>query len=177
LFGLTKNQRFYPVFDLKWAPSFKNSKSSAFSKPYFELLRILGKKSNKLTIATDYDLEGEVIGLNITRELLGRKDANRMKFSTLTADELNTAYNSKSKTLNWGQANAGIVRHTLDWYYGINLSQIIALSVSKALNRYQPMSIGRVQGPILSILAERELEIRKFKPEPFWQVFANLWLN
>ena len=177
LFGLTKNQRFYPVFDLKWAPSFKNSKSSAFSKPYFELLRILGKKSNKLTIATDYDLEGEVIGLNITRELLGRKDANRMKFSTLTADELNTAYNSKSKTLNWGQANAGIVRHTLDWYYGINLSQIIASSVSKALNRYQPMSIGRVQGPTLSILAERELEIEKFKPEPFWQVFANLWLN
>ena len=108
---------------------------------------------------------------------MGKKDANRMKFSTLTKDELNSAYNSKSNTLNWGQANAGIVRHTLDWYYGINLSQIIASSVSKALNRYQPMSIGRVQGPILAILVEKELLIKKFKSEPFWQIFANLWLN
>jgi len=177
LFGLTKNERFYPVFDLKWSPSFENSKSSAFSKPYFELIRSLGKKAKSVTVATDYDLEGEVIGLNIVRELLNRKDANRMKFSTLTSDELNNSYSTKSKTLNWGQANAGIVRHTLDWYYGINLSQIIASSVSKALNRYQPMSIGRVQGPTLSILAERELQIKKFKPEPFWQIFANLWLN
>ena len=137
----------------------------------------MGKKAKSVTVATDYDLEGEVIGLNIVRELLKRKDANRMKFSTLTSDELNKSYSTKSKTLNWGQANAGIVRHTLDWYYGINLSQIIASSVSKALNRYQPMSIGRVQGPTLAILTERELEIKKFKPDPYWQIFANLWLN
>ena len=177
LFGLTKNERFYPVFDLKWAPSFENSRSSAFSKPYFDLIKSLGKKAKTVTVATDYDLEGEVIGLNIIRELLKLKDANRMKFSTLTSDELNESYSSKSKTLNWGQANAGIVRHTLDWYYGINLSQIISSSVSKALNRYQPMSIGRVQGPTLAILAERELKIKKFKPDPFWQIFAKLWLN
>jgi len=177
LFGLTKNERFYPVFDVKWAPSFENSKTSAFSKPYFELLKSLSKKAKIVTVATDYDLEGEVIGLNIVRELLKRNDANRMKFSTLTSDELNKAYSNKSKTLNWSQANAGIVRHTLDWYYGINLSQIISSSVSKALNRYQPMSIGRVQGPTLAILAERELEIKKFKPIPFWQIFAKLWLN
>ena len=119
-------------------------------------------------VATDYDIEGEVIGLNVVRELLGLKDANRMKFSTLTVGELQEAYKNKTKTLNWGQANAGVVRHTLDWYYGINLCQIIYKSLSAVLNRYQPLSIGRVQGPSLAILAERELEIKKFKPKFGW---------
>jgi len=32
------------------------------------------------------------------------------------------------------------------------------------------MSIGRVQGPALRIVVDREREIRAFKPEPFWQV-------
>jgi DNA topoisomerase-1 len=176
LFGLKKTERFYPVFNLEWQPSYEN-RGGAFQKPYFKTLKSLGKKVDVVTVATDYDIEGEVIGLNIVRELLGLKDANRMKFSTLTVSELQEAYKNKKNTLNWGQANAGIVRHTLDWYYGINLSQIISSSLSKALNRYQPLSIGRVQGPSLAILAERELEIKKFKPDPYWQIIANLWLN
>ncbi len=176
LFGLKKTERFYPVFNLEWQPSY-SSRGGAFQKPYFQTLKSLGKKADAVTVATDYDIEGEVIGLNVVRELLGLKDANRMKFSTLTVEELREAYKNKTKTLDWGQANAGVVRHTLDWYYGINLSQIISKSLSAVLNRYQPLSIGRVQGPALAILAERELEIKKFKPEPFWQIFANLWLN
>ena len=176
LFGLKKTERFYPVFNLEWQPSYEG-RGSSFQKPYFKTLKSLGKKADVVTVATDYDIEGEVIGLNVVRELLGLKDANRMKFSTLTVTELQTAYKNKANTLNWGQAKAGVVRHTLDWYYGINLSQIISSSLSKALNRYQPLSIGRVQGPSLAILAERELEIKKFKPDPYWQIIANLWLN
>jgi len=176
LFGLKKTERFYPVFNLEWQPSY-SGRGASFQRPYFQTLKSLGKKADIVTVATDYDIEGEVIGLNIVRELLGFKDANRMKFSTLTVSELQDAYKNKANTLNWGQANAGVVRHTLDWYYGINLSQIISSSLSKALNRYQPLSIGRVQGPSLAILAERELEIKKFKPDPYWQIIANLWLN
>tara|TARA_Y100000034_G_C6904101_1_gene419030 strand:+ start:1158 stop:3173 length:2016 start_codon:yes stop_codon:yes gene_type:complete len=176
LFGLKKTERFYPVFNLEWKPSYEH-RGSSFQKPYFQTLKSLGKKASIFTVATDYDIEGEVIGLNIIRELFKLKDANRMKFSTLTKSELRKAYTNKSKHLNWGQASAGVVRHNLDWYYGINLSQILSSSISKTLNRYQPMSIGRVQGPTLAILAEREIEIQKFKPVPFWQIFANLWLN
>ena len=124
LFGLKKTERFYPVFNLEWQPSY-SGRGASFQRPYFQTLKSLGKKADTVTVATDYDIEGEVIGLNIVRELLGFKDANRMKFSTLTVAELQDAYKNKAKTLNWGQANAGVVRHTLDWYYGINLSQII----------------------------------------------------
>lgn len=177
LFGLKKVERLYPTFNLEWKPTYETSKSSAFTKKYFMTLKSLGKRAKEYTIATDYDIEGEVIGLNIIRELFKKKDASRMKFSTLMPAELQRAYKEKSKSINWPQARAGIVRHNIDWFYGINLSYIVGSAVSKALNRYQPISIGRVQGPTLAILAERELEIQKFKPENFWQIFANLWLN
>lgn len=177
LFGLKKVERFYPTFKLKWLPTYEISKSSAFSRKYFNALKSIGRRAKEFTVATDYDVEGEVIGLNVIREMFKKKDANRMKFSTLTGPELQNAYKSKGKTLNWPQAEAGVVRHNMDWFYGINLSYAISSAVSKHLNRYQPLSIGRVQGPSLAILAERELEIKAFKPEPFWQIFANLWLN
>ena len=32
------------------------------------------------------------------------------------------------------------------------------------------MSTGRVQGPALKIIVDREKEIKKFKPVPFWQI-------
>ncbi|MEK6940810.1 MAG: DNA topoisomerase I [Nanoarchaeota archaeon] len=121
---------------------------------------------------TDYDLEGEVIGLNVIRFACKKNDADRMKFSTLTKDELIDAYENRQKHLDWQQAEAGETRHILDWFYGMNLSRALSLSI-KAAGSFKIMSSGRVQGPTLNILAERENEIKIFKPEPFWQIELN----
>ena len=59
----------------------------------------LAKGAGSITVATDYDIEGEVIGLNIVRFIAGQPDAERMKFSTLTDKELNVAYESKTRVL------------------------------------------------------------------------------
>lgn len=77
-----------PVFDLYWVPNYLVRKND-FTKKYYDNLLSLAKNAESITIATDYDVEGEVIGLNIVRYLCGQKDANRMKFSTLTTAELN----------------------------------------------------------------------------------------
>ena len=95
-----------------------------------------------------------------------------MKFSTLTKSDLVEAYDKKRKHLDWGQAHAGETRHFLDWYYGINLSRALTISV-KAAGSFKVMSAGRVQGPALKLLVDREREIRKFKPEPFWEIPLN----
>ena len=71
----------------------------------------------------------------------------------------------------WGQAYAGETRHILDWLYGINLSRAL-MSAIKTSGNFKILSIGRVQGPTLKIIVDREHEIANFKPEPFWQVFA-----
>ncbi|MBW3016927.1 DNA topoisomerase I, partial [Candidatus Woesearchaeota archaeon] len=172
LYGLAeKNKKgwTYPVFDIGWKPTSELTKSAAFTKKYLQTIKKLVKDANSFTVATDYDVEGEVIGLNVVRFACKKKDANRMKFSTLTKSELVESYETKVKHLNWGQANAGETRHMLDWYWGINLSRALTLAIKKARGGgFRLMSIGRVQGPALKLFVDREKEISAFTPEPFW---------
>ena len=172
LYGLAETKKAgwsYPVFDIMWEPAYKHVKNLQYIKEYIDTITELSKKAKEFTIACDYDVEGEVIGLNIVRYACGKKDANRMKFSTLTKDELVEAYENKSKTLDWPQAEAGETRHFLDWYNGINYSRALSAAI-KTAGAFKIMSTGRVQGPALKIIVDREREIAKFKPVPYWQV-------
>jgi len=159
----------YPVFDIDWAASSEVNKNSTFTKKYLSELKKLAKNANEFTIATDYDVEGEVIGLNIIRYACKQKDANRMKFSTTTKADLQEAYKNKKKTLDWGQAFAGETRHKLDWFYGINISRALTQAISEQ-GRYKVMSTGRVQGPSLKILTDKEKSIQEFKSVPYWEL-------
>jgi DNA topoisomerase-1 len=159
----------FPVFDIQWHPSFETKKTAAFSKKYLLTIKKLSKDAKEFTVATDYDIEGEVIGLNVVKYACDQKDAARMKFSTLTKPDLVEAYENKSKTLDWGQANAGEARHYLDWYNGINFSRALT-SAYKTTGGFKILSIGRVQGPALKIIVDKEREIKSFKSVPFWQI-------
>jgi len=178
LFTLAQKEKSwkYPIFDLEWKPTYETEKA-AFAKPYLENIKKLAKQAEEFVVATDYDIEGEVIGLNIIRFLCNQQDAKRMKFSTLTAGDLKDAYESLSPTLDWGQAEAGETRHWLDWWWGVNLSKAATDALFLQTHRYQTLSIGRVQGPSLAILAKRELEIQQFKSVPFWQISILLNLD
>jgi len=170
LLTLTTKEKKWPVFDIKWEAEFKRNK---WAKKYYQILKKLAKNASEVIIATDYDIEGEVIGWNIIRFIAKKKDAKRMKFSTLTKTELEESFENPEPTINWGQAIAGETRHFLDWMYGINLSRAL-MSAIKSAGRFKIMSIGRIQGPALRLIVEKEREIQKFKPEPFWQVFIKL---
>ena len=174
LFTLTevKKGSGFPVFDIKWVPNYFVKKND-FTKKYYDTLISLAKNAGSITVATDYDVEGEVIGMNVVRFICGQKDANRMKFSTLTSKELNDAYDSKSGNINWGQAIAGETRHYLDWFYGINLSRAL-MSAIKETGRFKIMSIGRVQGPALNLIVQKERKIQEFKSQKYWQVFITI---
>ena len=166
----------YPSFDIKWDLSANVNKASDFTKKYANVIKKLAKDANEFTVATDYDIEGEVIGYNVIRFLCKQKDANRMKFSALTKQDLVKAYESKSNTLNWPQANAGVTRHELDWFYGINLSRALSTAIKKA-GRFKILTSGRVQGPALKILCDKERSINKFNPEPYWELHLDGIIN
>ncbi|USN44329.1 MAG: topoisomerase DNA-binding C4 zinc finger domain-containing protein [Candidatus Woesearchaeota archaeon] len=163
----------YPVFDTEWKPTYKTQKAASYTKDYIKLLEELGKDADEVTIASDFDVEGEVIGLNVMRFALGRKDANRMKFSTLTKGDLIKAYDNKQNHIEWGQAKAGETRHTLDWYYGINLSRAFTESIRKGTRQFKVLSTGRVQAPALHFLAERERAIEAFVPEDYTELYLH----
>ena len=172
LYGLDEKEKKgwrFPVFDIEWKPAADISKKSGFSKKYLNVIKKLAKEADEFTVATDYDQEGSVIGKNIITLACKKKDANRMKFSTLTKEDLIEAYENKSKHLDWPQATAGETRHYLDFYNGINYSRALTSSI-KAAGSFKLMSTGRVQGPALKIIVDREKEIKAFKPVPFWQI-------
>lgn len=162
--------RGYPVFNIKWVPAYKVNKEAAYTKPYILTIEELAKNADEFISACDFDLEGSLIAYNVIRYACNSNTGKRMKFSALTKKDLITAY-EKMEDLDHMNAYAGESRHILDWYYGINLSRALMQSIRKN-GIYKVMSIGRVQGPALAILAKRELKIKNFKPTPYWDLWA-----
>ncbi len=160
----------YPIFDIEWKSSYKISRESAFTKKYLDALKKIGKDANEFYNGCDVDIEGELIFKNILTYLFDKRDAKRMYFSTLTKKELLKAYENASQHIDFKLAEAGNTRHYLDHYYGINLSRALTLSIKNSTGMHKILSSGRVQGPALKILADREREIKAFKPIQFWQL-------
>ena len=67
LYGLAQKEgkKGFPVFDIEWKPSYEISKGSKFTGKYLQTIKKLSKEADEFTVACDYDIEGEVIGLNV----------------------------------------------------------------------------------------------------------------
>jgi len=162
----------YPVYNVEWAPSSEVEKGSDYTKKYVDAIKKLAPGADEYICACDYDVEGSLIGYNALRFACGTDVGSRMKFSALTPDDLETAYLERGK-LDVENALAGEARHILDWYYGINLSRALMASIRSAGASYkQTMSIGRVQGPALAILARKEKEISAFASKPYFELWC-----
>ena len=174
LYSIQQNQARgpFPNYDISWQPA-SQKKTSSFTKKYLLNLKKLAKRASSFIVATDFDTEGEVIGWNVIRFICEKDDAKRMKFSSLTKDVLEESFNNLLPTLSWPSAYAGETRHFIDWYYGINLSRGLMKALSST-GQFRILSIGRVQGPALKIIAEREKEINNFTSSPYWQIFLQI---
>jgi DNA topoisomerase-1 len=105
------------------------------------------------------------------------ENAKRMKYSTLTKEELQESYAHLLPHLDFALVEAGLTRHEVDWLYGINLSRAMMKAAYAVNNRYTTLSIGRIQGPTLKFLAEREKEINNFVPTPYWSLKCTVKIN
>ena len=163
----------YPVFDTEWMPIYKKSKAGKYTKGYCDLLKKLGKEATEFVVASDFDIEGEVIGYNVLKQIFKVENGSRMKFSSLTKDSILKAFENRAKTIEIGQKEAGLTRHNLDWFYGINLSRAFTQAIKVGANRFKVMSTGRVQAPTLHFLCNKEKEISKFIPETYYEIYLN----
>ncbi|MGC8537533.1 MAG: DNA topoisomerase I [Candidatus Micrarchaeia archaeon] len=168
----------YPVLDVEWAPTYQVNKASDYTKKYLDTIMEIAPRCNSFVNACDFDVEGSVIGTNIinyiNKKAIDDGRALRMKFSTTTTADLLKSYAALQK-IDINNFKAGEARHMLDWLWGINLSRALTASIyGKRIGRGNSLSIGRVQGPTLSILAKREYEIINFVKKPFWRVTATV---
>ncbi len=162
----------YPVFDVEWYPSDLVNEDSANSARRISAIRKLAEGADRFVNACDFDVEGETIGFNVLRyACAGREDeALRAKFSTLTREDLVEAFKDAKPLAGQGLARAGRARHLIDFIWGVNLSRIMSQSALNLGHRYRTVSIGRVQGPTLNFLVDREREICEFVPIPYWKM-------
>ena len=158
----------YPVFNVEWRPTY-TEKGNAWAKKYFDSMAELANGADSYISACDYDIEGSVIAYNILRFICKAKDGRRMKFSTLTTPDLINAYDKLTKHLDHNMIEAGLTRHFVDWYFGVNLSRALTLSLEH-VGGYWTLSTGRVPGPTLELMVKREQEIEDFKPVPYWEI-------
>ncbi len=169
----------YPVFDVEWFPYNLVNKKADYAGKRIESIRRLGVNAKKFVNACDYDIEGETIGYNLLHYACDGKEttALRAKFSTLTKEDLLDAFKSAKMPPSNSLAVAGRTRHVIDFMWGVNLTRALSESVMSARNVYKTISIGRVQGPALSYVVEREAGIRGFVPRPFWVVSGTFGLD
>ncbi len=150
--------------DLVYAPQVKTVRV----KSILNMIKDLAAKADEIIIATDYDREGELIGMETVREAGADMDiVRRAKFSALTKGEVENAFKNLAdpdKKL----ADAAEARQIIDLAWGAVLTRLISLSSGQVGKNF--MSVGRVQSPTLKLLVDRHEEIESFVPKPYWEI-------
>ena len=166
----------YPVFDTHWVPRYLAERGARQIRNWLETISKLAKGADTFIDACDYDIEGSIIGYCILKYACGNKEdiSKRMKYSTLTEEELRKSYSELLPHLDFALIEAGLTRHEVDWLYGVNVSRALTIAARKCSSQYATLSTGRVQGPTLKFLEAREKGIRCFVPNPYWIVRARI---
>lgn len=128
-----------------------------------------------LIVATDFDREGELIGVEVV-DLLKEYNKNinqikRAKYSAITNQEIKSAFENLVE-VDYNLSRAGESRQIIDLVWGAVLTRFISLTSQRYGKDF--LSIGRVQSPTLALLVEREREIKNFEPKTFWKIIAIL---
>lgn len=129
-------------------------------------LKKRAKKCEKVYLATDPDREGEAISWHIAQLLkLDLNDDIRVAFNEITKTGVNSGMNNPHK-IDLDLVNAQQARRILDRLVGYKLSPFLWKKVKRGL------SAGRVQTVAVSIVVDRENEIRVFVPKEYWSIDA-----
>lgn len=134
-------------------------------------LRRLEADADEIIIATDYDREGELIGVETLEELGWKKKVSRVRFSALTKGEILDAFKNPVE-VDFKLASAAETRQVIDLKWGAALTRF--LSVTSGQTGRDFLSVGRVQSPTLTLIVDREREIESFVPHKFWDIVADL---
>lgn len=122
-----------------------------------------------IIIATDAGREGELVARWILQMARNKKPLYRLWISSVTDKAIKDGFAHLKKGQDYDNLyRAARSRAEADWLVGINATRALTCKYNAQL------SCGRVQTPTLAMIAEREEEIRKFRPEKYygWKVPA-----
>lgn len=121
------------------------------------------KDISDVVIATDAGREGELVARWILAKAGSRKPVKRLWISSVTDKAIREGFaHLKDGRAYMNLYAAAEARAEADWLVGINGTRALTCKYNAQL------SCGRVQTPTLSMIAQREKEIREFKPEKYY---------
>lgn len=128
---------------------------------------------DRIVNACDAGREGELIFKLIQQTAPKKaqgKETLRAWFSSMTTGAIQEAFQNlrpdqEMKPLE----DAARARSEADWMVGMNATRAATV---KAGSARQVLSLGRVQTPTLALIVRRDLEIRAFVAEDYWEVHA-----
>lgn len=125
------------------------------------------KDVNKIIIATDAGREGELVARWIIEKANIKKPIQRLWISSVTDKAIKDGFNNLKDGRRYENLyESAQARAEADWVVGINATRALTVKYNSQL------SCGRVQTPTLSMVAQREEEIRNFKPRDYYGIKA-----
>ena len=121
------------------------------------------KDIGQVVIATDAGREGELVARWILEKADCHKPVKRLWISSVTDKAIREGFaHLKDGREYHNLYAAAVARAEADWLVGINATRALTCKYNAQL------SCGRVQTLTLAMIAKREEEIRKFKPEEYF---------
>lgn len=172
------NMEYFPYIPSEFKYKVKNdskerNKTDEGAKKQLSIISILISRDDVdgVICATDYDREGELIGLLIFKYLKVEKPIYRMLINEWTPEEVKKGLetlkpNEEMKPLQ----DAGLSRQLTDWIIGINFTSTATVKYTRGKGNL--LNIGRVLMPTLKMIYDREMEIKNFKVEQFYELDA-----
>ena len=142
--------------------------------PRFEVLKKLLKRKDVTGVinACDAGREGELIFRYVMEAAECKKKVQRLWLQSMTPASVREGFTKLRKEEEMEPLlDAAKSRSESDWLVGINTTRALTALNSKG-GGFFLTTAGRVQTPTLSILVEREKQIRAFVPKEFWEVHA-----
>jgi len=131
-------------------------------------------KADMVIVATDYDREGELIGvegLELIRSVNPHVIVKRARYSALAKGDIEDAF-ANLVDVDVPLARAAESRQLVDLAWGAALTRFLSLAANQVGKDF--LSVGRVQSPTLALVVDRDREIEEFVPKDFWTVRATL---
>lgn len=128
------------------------------------------KRCDQVILATDCDREGQLIGQEILDHLGYRGQVQRAIFTAQDPTTLRQAFARLKPNLELRPLyEAAVARQQADQIFNLSLTRT-ATKTLLAPGIRGVIGIGRVKTPTLGIVCLRELEIRNFRPEDYFEI-------
>jgi DNA topoisomerase III len=125
----------------------------------------------RVWLATDCDREGQLIGQEILEHYEYRGEVMRVLFTAQDSQTIRDAF-ARAKP-NAGYAPlyaAAVARRQADQIYNLSLTRTATVILGRGAQGV--IGVGRVKTPTLAIVCKRELEIRNFVSQAYFEVVA-----